>query len=97
MSELRTFKLVDSDELVGELVRDEGEYVVIKLPCKIVPTGPSSATFVPWLMTGQCKEVQIQTCHIMYVAEVKPEVEAMYKEVVLGEKGIIQPDKELIL
>ncbi len=93
---VKGFKLITGEEIVAEIVQDNGDNFVIKNPLSSVlqrgQNGPQLG-FMPWLAfaTGT---IEIRLPHVIAVVELDNEVKNQYNTI-FG-SGIVTPPNQLI-
>jgi hypothetical protein len=98
MSELRILKLISGEEIVGDILSDTADGVLIQDPCSLglmqSPTGPR-LNMMPMLLFSEQKKVQLQRSHILYTVTVAQEIQNKYNEIYGS--GIILPKPSAII
>jgi hypothetical protein len=99
MSELRILKLISGEEIVGEILSDTTEGVLIQDPCTLgimqTQTGQPRLNMMPMLLFSEQKKVQLQKSHILYTVTVAQEIQNKYNEIYGS--GIVLPKPSAII
>jgi hypothetical protein len=99
MSELRILKLISGEEIVGEILSDTADGVLIQDPCTLgimqTQTGQPRLNMMPMLLFSEQKKVQLQRSHILYNVTVAQEIQNKYNEIYGS--GIILPKPSAII
>jgi len=98
MSELRILKLISGEEIVGDILSDTADGVLIQDPCTLglmqSQTGPRF-NMMPMLLFSEQKKVQLQKSHILYTVTVAQEIQNKYNEIYGS--GIVLPKPSAII
>jgi len=98
MSELRILKLISGEEIVGDILSDTADGVLIQDPCTLglmqSQTGPR-LNMMPMLLFSEQKKVQLQKSHILYTVTVAQEIQNKYNEIYGS--GIVLPKPSAII
>ena len=98
---IKAVKLVTGEDIICDFEhRSDTEYGILKNPVQVtmVPNrlgGQPNFGFVPFPMTGEVKELQIDMRHVIFVSDVHEEFKNQYNSI-FG-SGIVTPPKGLIL
>jgi hypothetical protein len=98
MSDLRTFKLATGEEIVAEVVEQQGDSVSIKNPVKIAPqmtqNGPVLG-FAPWIHSANTENpLYLHKEFILVMLDTAEEVKNGYNQIFGA--GLVVPSKQLI-
>jgi hypothetical protein len=97
MSNVKALKLVSGEELVVEIVNEEGDLITFKNPVACVmqrrQEGPVLG-FMPWMQASN-GPFKVNVDKIVTVADVADEVKSGYNQIFGA--GIVVPPKDLIL
>jgi hypothetical protein len=98
MIEVKLFRVATGEEVVAELVSEDDNFVTIKNGLVVIPTSTGSVGFAPWasVIDRTIPELIIAKNHIVYIAEVDPQIKTKYNEV-YGSKLVTPGEKKLIL
>jgi hypothetical protein len=98
MIEVKLFRIATGEEVVAELVSEDDNFVTIKNGLVVIPTSTGSVGFAPWasVIDRTIPELIIAKNHIVYTAEVDPQIKKKYNEV-YGSKLVTPEEKKLIL
>jgi hypothetical protein len=93
---VKGFKLITGEEIVAEIVQDNGDVLYIKNPLASVlqrgQNGPQLG-FMPWLAFAE-GPIKIKNEHIISVVDLDNEIKNQYNSI-FG-SGIMTPTKQLI-
>jgi hypothetical protein len=98
MIEVKLFRIATGEEVVAELISEDDNFVTIKNGLVVIPTSTGSVGFAPWasVIDRTIPELIIAKNHIVYIAEVDPQIKTKYNEV-YGSKLVTPGEKKLIL
>ena len=98
MIEVKLFRVATGEEVIAELVSEDDNFVTIKNGLVVIPTSNGSVGFAPWasVIDRTIPELIIAKNHIVYIAEVDPQIKKKYNEV-YGSKLVTPEEKKLIL
>ncbi len=98
MIEVKLFRIATGEEVVAELVSEDDNFVTIKNGLVVIPTSTGSVGFAPWasVIDRTIPELIIAKNHMVYIAEVDPQIKTKYNEV-YGSKLVTPGEKKLIL
>jgi hypothetical protein len=98
MIEVKLFRVSTGEEVVAELVSEDDNFVTIKNGLVVIPTSTGSVGFAPWasVIDRTIPELIIAKNHIVYIAEVDPQIKTKYNEI-YGSKLVTPGEKKLIL
>ena len=88
-----SFKLVNGDEILAEIVETNMAGWVLRRPCTIVPS-PQGIGLMQSLFTGKTEKIELSKQHVMMHAESIEEIRSHYIRTTSGietvpQKGII--------
>ena len=97
MIEVKLLRIITGEEVVVEVISDDGDTLTIKNGLVVLPTG-QSVGFAPWAMVinKDKPEITVSRNHIVYIAEVDSNIVKKYNEI-YGSKIITPEDKRLIV
>ena len=77
---VKLIKMQSGEDVVAELIREEGDRLVISNPIVMVPQG-QQVGFAPWspFLSDSVKELSIRESYTVYVSEPKETVIENYK------------------
>lgn len=82
---IKLFRLVSSEEIVGEIVSEENGTYTIKNPCAIGlamgQNGQPTLSMQPWLIFSDQKEVSLKDNHILFTTTVDIKILNKYNEI----------------
>ena len=92
---VKLIKMQSGEDVVAELLREEGDRLVISRPIIMVPQGQGQVGFAPWspFLSEDVKELSIRESYTVYVSEPKSEVVKNYEEIF---SPIIKPSSKII-
>lgn len=98
MIDVKLFRIATGEEVVAELVAQDNDFVTVKNGLVVIPTSTGSVGFAPWasVIDKTIPELIIAKNHIVYIAEVDPQIKNKYNEV-YGSKLVTPSEKKLIL
>jgi len=79
---VKLIKMQSGEDVVCELIREEGDRLVICNPVVMVPQG-QTVGFAPWspFLHDDVKELAIRESYTVYVTEAKPAVVENYQQI----------------
>lgn len=98
MIDVKLFRIATGEEVIAELVSQDDNFVTVKNGLVVIPTSNGSVGFAPWasVIDKTIPELIIAKNHIVYTAEVDPQVKNKYNEI-YGSKLVTPGEKKLIL
>lgn len=85
MNQIKLFRLINGEEIVGEVEESSLNTYTIKNPCAIglVPTASGQVTLnmQPWLIFTDSKSVTIKEDHVLFKAGVDTKILNKYNEI----------------
>lgn len=80
-----TFRITTGEEIIGEIIDETSEVLLIKKPLTIVNAGPQGVSFGPAVMLGDPEgNVQYIKNHIVAIMKTREQAEAAYKQHATG-------------
>jgi len=97
MIDVKLFRIVTGEEVVAELISEDGNFVTVKNGLVVLPSPDGRVGFAPWasVIDRTIPELIIARNHIVYIAEVDPAIKKKYNEV-YGSKLVTPEEKKLI-
>ena len=97
MINVKLFRILTGEEIIGEVISEDDKFVTVKNGLVVIPTG-QNVGFAPWatVIDKNIPDLIIAKNHIVYIVEVDPGVKKKYNEI-YGSKLITPDDKKLIL
>jgi hypothetical protein len=97
MIDVKLFRIATGEE-VAELVSQDDNFVTVKNGLVVLPSPDGRVGFAPWasVIDKTIPELIIAKNHIVYVAEVDPQIKKKYNEV-YGSKLVTPEEKKLII
>ena len=98
MIDVKLFRVVTGEEVMAEFISQDDTSVTIKNALVVVPTANGGVGFVAWasIIDKSNPELTISKNHIVYIAELDPQVKNKYNEL-YGSKLVVPDEKKLIL
>lgn len=98
MINVKLFRIATGEEVVAELVSEDDNFVTVKNGLVVLPSPDGRVGFAPWasVIDKTIPELIIAKNHIVYVAEVDPQIKNKYNEI-YGSKLVTPTEKKLIL
>ena len=92
---VKLIRIITGEEVVAELVEETAAFITVRNGLVALPQA-QSVGFMPWatVIDKLNPDITVSKTHVVYVAEVDPEVKNKYCEM-FG--GITTPDKKIIL
>ncbi len=80
---VKLIKMQSGEDVVADLLREEGDRLVISNPIVMVPQGQGQVGFAPWspFLADEVKELSIRESYTVYISDPKEGVIANYKEI----------------
>lgn len=96
---LRILKLINNEELVGEIEEETEEKYRVKNPCNLGITvnesGQPALSMTPMLFFSEQKVVELKKSHVLYNVSVATEIQNRYNQVYGA--GIVIPKTNQII
>ena len=98
MINVKLFRIATGEEVVAELVSQDDNFVTVKNGLVVLPSPDGRVGFAPWasVIDKTISDLIIAKNHIVYIAEVDPQVKNKYNEI-YGSKLVTPGEKKLIL
>jgi len=98
MIDVKLFRIATGEEVIAELISEDDNFVTVKNGLVVIPTAQGGVGFAPWasVIDRTIPELIIAKNHIVYTAEVDPQVKTKYNEI-YGSKLVIPDEKKLIV
>jgi hypothetical protein len=98
MIDVKLFRIATGEEVIAELISEDDNFVTVKNGLVVIPTAQGGVGFAPWasVIDRTIPELIIAKNHIVYIAEVDPQVKTKYNEI-YGSKLVIPDEKKLIV
>jgi hypothetical protein len=98
MIDVKLFRIATGEEVVAELVSQDDNFVTVKNGLVVLPSPDGRVGFAPWasVIDKTIPDLIIAKNHIVYIAEVDPQVKNKYNEI-YGSKLVTPGEKKLIL
>ena len=98
MIDVKLFRIATGEEVVAELLSQDDNFVTVKNGLVVLPSPDGRVGFAPWasLIDKTIPDLIIAKNHIVYIAEVDPQIKTKYNEV-YGSKLVTPGEKKLIL
>ena len=99
MTEIKLIRIVTGEEVVTEVTETTETTTTVRNALVVLPQASGGVGFAPWatVIDVEKPEVVLKNEHIVYVADVQPQVADKYNEVFGETKVITPPEKKLIL
>jgi len=96
--DVKLFRIATGEEVVAELISEDDNFVTLKNGLVVLPSADGRVGFAPWasVVDRSIPELIIARNHIVYIAEVDPQVKTKYNEI-YGSKIVTPGEKKLIL
>jgi len=96
MIDVKLIRIVTGEEVIAELVSNDGDTVTIKNALVILPTN-NGVGFAPWatVIDQENPEITMSKNHVVYTVDVQEDVCKKYNEM-FGSK-LITPDKKKLI
>ena len=93
---VKLIRMWSGEDVVADLVKDEGNYVIIKNPIVAIPTQGGQMGFAPWspLLEGRDKEIEVARNYVVYISDPQSQIVDEYGKMF---SPIATPPKKLIL
>lgn len=80
---VKLIKMQSGEDVVADLLREDGDRLVIANPIVMVPQGDGQVGFAPWspFLSDDVKELAIRESYTVYVADPKQGVIDNYKQI----------------
>lgn len=98
MINVKLFRILTGEEVVAELVSEDENFITVKNGLVVLPTSTGTVGFAPWatVIDKTIPDLIIARNHIVYIAEVDPQIKTKYNEV-YGSKLVTPGEKKLII
>ena len=79
---VRLIKMWSGEDVVADLIKENGEFIVIENPIVAVPTGQGQLGFAPWspLLDGKNKPLEITRRYVVYITDPNGDIVDNYKQ-----------------
>ncbi len=97
MSNVKLIRMWTGEDVIADLVKENGDWIVIKNPIVAVPsTTQGQIGFAPWspLIKGKNVEIEVTRRYVVYINEPQDDIIGQYD---LMFANIATPPKKLIL
>ena len=95
---IRILKLINNEEIVGEIEEETEEKYRVKNPCSLGITvnesGNPALSMTPMLFFSEQKMVELKKSHVLYNVSVATEIQNRYNQVYGS--GIVVPNTKVI-
>ena len=80
---VKLIKMMSGEDVVADVIREEGDRLVLSNPVVMVPQGQGQVGFAPWspFLSDDVKELSIRESYTVYVTEAKPAVVENYEQI----------------
>ena len=80
---VKLIKMNTGEDVIVDLIREEGDRLVISNPVMMVPQGQGQVGFAPWspFLSDDVKELSIRASYTVYVSDPKPAVVENYEQI----------------
>ena len=94
---VKLIRMWSGEDVIADLVKDKGEYLVIKNPIVAIPSGQGQMGFAPWspLLEARDTELEVSGKYVVYIANTQEDIIEQYRE--MYAPIAIPPKKKLIL
>jgi hypothetical protein len=98
MIDVKLFRIATGEEVIAEFVSQDENFVTVKNGLVVLPSPDGRVGFAPWasVIDKTIPDLIIAKNHIVYIAEVDPQIKKKYNEV-YGSKLVTPEEKKLIL
>ena len=98
MIDVKLFRIATGEEVIAEFVSHDENFVTVKNGLVVLPSPDGRVGFAPWasVIDKTIPDLIIAKNHIVYIAEVDPQIKKKYNEV-YGSKLVTPEEKKLIL
>ncbi len=85
------------EDVIADLVKDKGDYLIIKNPIVAIPSGQGQMGFAPWspLLEARDTELEVSGKYVVYIANTQEDIIEQYRE--MYSPVATPPKKKLIL
>ena len=93
---VKLIRMWSGEDVIADLVKDKGDYVIIKNPIVAIPSGQGLMGFAPWspLLEGRDKRIEITKRYVVYISDPQSQIVDEYGKMF---SPIATPPKKLIL
>ena len=94
---VKLIRMWSGEDVIADLVKDKGDYVIIKNPIVAIPSGQGLMGFAPWspLLEARDTELEVSGKYVVYIANTQEDIIEQYRE--MYSPVATPPKKKLIL
>ena len=80
---VKLIKMMSGEDVICDLIREEGDRLIISNPVIMVPQGQGQVGFAPWspFLDDDVKELAVRESYSVYITDPKPAVIENYKQI----------------
>tara|TARA_B100000902_G_C27002335_1_gene760503 strand:- start:73 stop:363 length:291 start_codon:yes stop_codon:yes gene_type:complete len=94
---VKLIRMWSGEDVIADLVKDKGDYLIIKNPIVAIPSGQGQMGFAPWspLLEARDTELEVSGKYVVYIANTQEDIIEQYRE--MYSPVATPPKKKLIL